>query len=297
VDGVVIIGEHGRYPYNEKGQHLYPRFELMEQVVAVFRQSGRAVPVFCDKHLSYDWTRAKQMVDWSKELKFPLLAGSSLPVAWRRPEIEWPYGQPMQYAVSAAHGGTESYGFHALETLQCMVERRRGGETGVRSVRAIEGPEVWKWTDANPWAATLLDAAVGASQTRKPGPMRENARTPAVFAVDYKDGLRTATYMLNGHINDFNFAAQGMAACFWLQPERFYAHFSGLVHYIEEMILTGRAAYPVERTLLTTGVLAAAMESAWKRGAQLMTPHLEFGYPGPKDSFYNRGPVPAAEKA
>ena len=31
LQGVALIGEHGDYPTNEKGQKLYPRYELMEQ--------------------------------------------------------------------------------------------------------------------------------------------------------------------------------------------------------------------------------------------------------------------------
>ena len=53
VDGVLLIGEHGNYPRNDSGQILYPRYELMEQIVSVFRKTGRSVPVFNDKHLSY----------------------------------------------------------------------------------------------------------------------------------------------------------------------------------------------------------------------------------------------------
>jgi hypothetical protein len=302
VEGVVIIGEHGNYPYNEKGQHLYPRYELFSQVVDVFKASGRSVPVFCDKHLSVDWTKASQMVDWSRELKFPLLAGSSLPVAWRRPALEFPVGVKMKRAVAAAYGGTEAYGFHALETLQCMAERRAGGETGIAAVQAIEGAKVWEWTDANAWSKPLLDAAVAASQTRKEGDMRANAKSPVLFVLEYKDGFQGAVYMLNGHINDFNFASEvegrkgpPAAACFWLQPERFYAHFSGLTNFIEETIVTGRAPYPVERTLLTTGALAALMESAWRKGVRIETPQLLFSYAAPKRDYYNRGPVPAAE--
>ena len=61
VDGVVLVCEHGNYPHNQKQQHLYPRYEFFEQVVRVFRESGRSCPVFVDNHLSDDWKKAKQM--------------------------------------------------------------------------------------------------------------------------------------------------------------------------------------------------------------------------------------------
>ena len=82
VDGVLLIGEHGEYPSNEKEQKLYPRFEMFLKITDVFRQTGRAVPVFNDKHLSFSWRQAKRMVEISRELQFPMLAGSSAPVAW-----------------------------------------------------------------------------------------------------------------------------------------------------------------------------------------------------------------------
>jgi len=303
VEGVVIIGEHGRYPYNEKGQHMYPRYELCSQVVDVFKQSGRVVPVFCDKHLSYDWQRARQMYDWSRELNFPMMAGSSLPICWRKPALEIPFGAKIQYAVTAFYGGIEAYGFHSLEMMQVMVERRAGGETGVASVQAIENRGVWEWTDANPWAQPLLDAAVSRSLTRKEGALRDNVRNPAVFVITHKDGLQTATYMLDGHINDFNFAAavEGQptpqSTCFWLQPERFYGHFSNLVYFIEELIVTGRPVYPVERTLLTTGQIAAVMESLWRGKARVVeTPYLNIAYTAPRRDPYQRGPEPKPEQ-
>src|SRR5580704_19224448 len=92
VDAVLIICEHGDYPFNDKQQQLYPRYEFFEQVVNIFRKSGRSVPVHTDKHLSYDWTQAKQMYDWSRELKFPMGAGSSVSVTFRRPELDYPLG-------------------------------------------------------------------------------------------------------------------------------------------------------------------------------------------------------------
>src|SRR5439155_21281202 len=88
------------------------------------------VPVFNDKHLSWKWEWAKAMVDTARKLGFPFLAGSSLPVTWRMPAVDMPLGAEAEELLVVAFGGLEVYDFHALETLQCMAERRKGGETG-----------------------------------------------------------------------------------------------------------------------------------------------------------------------
>ena len=144
VDGVVIIAEHGKYPYNEKGQHLYPRYEWFKEVVRVFERTGKSVPVFNDKHLSTTWERCAEMVADSKRLEFPFFAGSSLPVTRRMPAIDLPHGIPLSESVCVAYGGADSYDIHALETAQCMSERRRGGEVGIRSVHALRGEAMWR---------------------------------------------------------------------------------------------------------------------------------------------------------
>lgn len=303
VDGVVLIGEHGDYPDNDRGQKLYPRWELYRQIVDVFRASGRAVPVFCDKHLSVAWDKAKRMVDVARELGFPLLAGSSLPLSWRRPPLEIALGTPLDRAVVTFYGPKEAYGFHALEALQCMVERRCGGETGLAAVECIAGTRVWEWTDANPWAAGLLDLCLERSPERTPGPPREIVREPLLFVLEYRSGLAAAVYLLNGLVQTTGFAAAGaglpapVSTEIWLQPGRPFSHFSGLTYYIEQLVVNGRAAYPVERTLLTTGALAALMESSYRK-TRLETPHLDCAYQAPADSLFNRGPVPpmAAER-
>src|SRR4051812_5994121 len=136
VDAVLVIGEHGDYPSNEKGQKLYPRYEFFKQITDVFRKDGRAVPVFNDKHLSWKWEWALEMVETARKLNVPFLAGSSLPVTWRLPAVDLPYGAEVEEALCLAHGGVDSYDFHALEAIQCVVERRKGGETGVAAVQA-----------------------------------------------------------------------------------------------------------------------------------------------------------------
>ena len=92
--------------------------------------------MFIDKHLSYSRTEAGEMVEQAKALDVPLMAGSSLPVTWRLPELEIPLGRSFKDAMVASRGDLEIFGFHALETLQCMVERRdRGGKPqGVAAV-------------------------------------------------------------------------------------------------------------------------------------------------------------------
>src|SRR5262249_43892666 len=200
---------------------LYPRHELFQKVVEVFRRSGRAVPVFCDKHLSYDRRKAKEMLDTAHKLGVPLYAGSSLPVTWRRPELEGPLGSPIKEALVATRGELEIYGIDALEALQCMVERRTRGQQGVRAVACLEGDAVWKAGDAGAWSWELLEHALGRSPSRNVGDVRENCRQfrpppgrptfpkgPVAFLLEYRDGLKATVLLLNGHVDDTTFAAR-----------------------------------------------------------------------------------------
>jgi hypothetical protein len=310
VQGVLLIGEHGNYPRNDRDQILYPRYEMMEQIVKVFRETGQVAPIFNDKHLSYTWERAKKMTEWARELKFPLMAGSSLPVTWRRPELELPVGSQIEDALVAAYGPVEVYGFHALEALQVMLERRKGGETGVKRVTCLTGKDVWKAGDKGQWSWDLLEAALTRSETVNPGDVRVNTlgtrvkgmpSTPATaFLIEYRDGLRGTVLILNGHIQDFCFAAKikgesKPASCLYYLPQPPGArYFDCLVANIEKLLETGRPPYPVERTLLTTGILEAAMGSRSRRGESVDTAALEVRYSPPADSGFFRGSVAAA---
>jgi hypothetical protein len=85
VDAVLVIGEHGEYPLSEYGAKQYPRYQFFKQITEVYAKDGKVAPVFNDKHLSWKFEWAKEMVDLSKSMNFPFLAGSSLPVTWRMP--------------------------------------------------------------------------------------------------------------------------------------------------------------------------------------------------------------------
>jgi hypothetical protein len=56
----------------------------------------------------------------------------------------------------------------------------------------------------------------------------------------------------------------------------------------EEMFLTGRAPYPVERTLLTSGLVAANLRSLADGQQRLETPQLAIQYQAPEESQFAR---------
>ncbi len=226
------------------------------------------------------------------------MAGSSIPVSYRPQGVDLPFGAKAKHAVSIFYGDPDAYGFHLLEGLQCMVERRKGGETGIRTVQCLEGAEVWRWTSGNPWAADLLETALARCESRKPGDMRELAKRPVVFLLEYFDGLRAAVYNLDGYVRDAGFAArihgkpEPVSVEIWSQPGRPWSHCSGQVYYMERLLLTGQQPCAPERALLTTGALAAAMDSSYAGSKRLETPHLKIAYRAVEQSLFNRGPVP-----
>jgi hypothetical protein len=296
VDGVVIIGEHGKYPKNEKGQTLYPRYQWFKEIVKVFEEKGRAVPVFNDKHLSTTWPECAEMVADAKRLKFPFFAGSSLPVTWRIPAIDLPSGSLLEESLCICYGGVDSYDFHGLETAQCMSERRRGGESGVKTVHALRGEAMWKMLGERDSTKRLFLAALGRSHTVRPPqgytiarPSLEAARHVSPNAVGYfiehNDGLKTTMLLCNGFIRDFVYAGQTVKeviSCQMHLPMPLHISttadfFNPLVHHIEQMVLTGRVPYPAERTLLTSGMTLFAVESL-HRGQPVATPEMNISY-------------------
>jgi hypothetical protein len=281
VDGVILVGEHGQYATNTRKQKLYPRRRLFDEVVHAFRVLGRRVPLFSDKHLSYDWLMARWMYDIARHEEIPFMAGSSLPVAWRVPALILPVGSELTRAFALGYGDLDAYGFHTLEMLQCMTERRAGGETGVASVRAVSGSAVWEGADAGLWPRDLLEALEPARRTVNPK-ARDVRPTLAdtLYLIRYSDGLDAAVAMLGSTGPCFGFACRRRgqpepdATVFDLQDTTPFGHFGYLLRAVERMIETGQASYPVERTLLTTGLLSALLESRAEGGVEIATPHL-----------------------
>jgi hypothetical protein len=287
VDAVLSIGEHGKYPRNKLGQMEYPRKRFFDDIVALMRRSKRSVPLFNDKHLSYRWDWAKEMVETATKLGIPFMAGSSVPLAQRIPAFDLPADATITEAVSIHGGGIESYDFHALEVLQSIVEFRKGGETGVLSVEFLTGDALWKAAEDGRWSLPLAEAAMAAELGQKPKTLKrvegEKDEEPHGILLTYKDGLRACVLKVGRSSTRWNFACalkgdpKPHATRFHVGPWQNRNLFKALSHAIQHHFRTGKAPYPVERTLLVSGVLDAAMHSR-AEGKVLKTPQLEFAY-------------------
>lgn len=274
VDGVLMIGEHGRYVESEFGQTEYPKKRFWKEIVAVFETSGRVVPVFSDKHLSHDGPEGREFYDEMKRLDVPLMAGSSVSSAWRVPDINTDPEKKLLKIYSVGYGGHEAYGFHSLEQLQCLAENRPGGESGLKSVRGLRGDAVWQAGRDGLFDIEVVNAALAAQPKAKQATwddLPELVADPAVIVLDYNDGLQGAMFMLNGAVAEFTTGWRDEAGVngVWtkLEENRPFRHFGVLLEGIAHMMHTGQPAWPAERSLLTTGALHGGFVS-WSNNGE-----------------------------
>lgn len=220
-----------------------------------------------------------------------------------------PFGAEVEEVICVAIGGVDSYDFHALETIQCMAERRRGGETGVAWLHALRGESVWAAMQAGSWKSGgwdpgLFEACLCRSQTlgqarsgfahRHPteDEIHQLVKDPVAYRFEYNDGLRATMLLLNGLVGDFNFAArlrgngEPLSTLFYLPPNPNVGYSAILMSKVESLFLTGKPPFPVERTLLTTGLVAAAMQSLASGQKRLDTLHLAVRYQPPRESTF-----------
>jgi hypothetical protein len=286
VDGVLLIAEHGKYDESPTGSIQYPKRRLFGEIVKVFEASGRVVPVFSDKHLEDDAADIAWIWEQKERLKIPLMAGSSLPTLWRYPPADVKLGEPLKEIVAVSYHRLDAYGFHALEMVQCLAERRKGGESGVKQVRCLSGDAVWEAGKSGLYDSKLLVEALSRLKERplKPGySLPDLVKQPELFVLDYEDGLRASILTANGAVGEWTVAwrygdGRSESTCFWTQEARPFMHFTYLLQGVEKMMHTGQPTWPPERTLLTSGALDALLVSRKEGGQAIATPQLKIAY-------------------
>jgi hypothetical protein len=186
---------------------------------------------------------------------------------------------------------------HALEGLLPVIERRHGGASGVRSIRFLEGKELWKVGDRGIWSWPLLAAALSRSHSPQGDPVLDGrtqdlaglglvpklARNPRGWLLEHRDGLRSAILVLDGVVADFNFAVKSrdgsiVSAQLFRAPAPAEQHFSRLAAVLEAFFRTGKAPWLIERNLLIAGLLEAFGRPSSRSGKIVPTPGLEIAY-------------------
>lgn len=285
VGGFLLVAEHGEYPRSATSSIQYPKRRLFEQVLAGFDRAGKVAPVYIDKHISDHWNDIEWIYSAARERGIPLMAGSSVPLAWRHPAADVRRGAKLEQIVAVSYHTLDSYGFHALEVVQALAERRAGGETGISKVRCLTGDAVWQAGSNGVYDVKLLGAALDRMDWKRfaERPLEEAVKNPSMFEIHYKDGTKAFVLTLPGVVREWAAAwryegGESEATLFKLQEDRPYMHFSLLLTGIERMMVSGKPSWPVERTVLTSGALDALLQSRQRGGEWISTPHLGRGY-------------------
>ena len=302
VDGVLLIDTPVAGKSDRQPGRGTTRESLLRQVVDVFQEEGRAVPVFNYHQLGEGWDGADGTSDTAQRLEFALLAGSVLPVTWRLPALELPLECVVEEALIAG-GAPDPADYQALEALQCMVERRRGGETGVATIEVLRGDAVWLAADQQRWSHSLLEAALSRSDIMMganghPKDMANNGelprlvKSPVAYCIEYRDGLRATVLNLHGAVGDYTFASrirgerQLQSTQFLLPVHRHGLATSCLVNQIVEMFMTGTSPRPLERSQLVTGLWRHCRRAGIAGQPARATPELRIRYRAPQSSQF-----------
>jgi hypothetical protein len=307
VQGVLLIGEHGDYPHNEFGQKEYPRKRLFDSIVAVYRKYGKSLPIMVDKHYSYDAKWAHEMVDTAKAMGFPLLGGSSIPHVNFQPRPGLKPGFEPVKALAVYYGDNEAYLYHSIEFSQSILEKRKGGEPGIKAVTAWEGEEVWPLVEKH-FGDNLTAAAVSSESKVKAGDMKADCAawthknqkkgstkvSPVLTILHYADGFDAGHLNLNGHVQGWSMAVE--TANQTIHPvgtvvadeDLWYAHFATFAKLCETFLMTGKYPFAPERALLTTCATAASMHALHQPGVKYDSPLARVAYkPFAHDVIYN----------
>lgn len=290
VDAVLLIGEHGEYPHNRYLQKLYPRKRFFDAIVEVFREAGRGVPVFNDKHLSWSFAESAAMIRTADELGFPLYGGSSLPHCPILPQPLLCDGEGVSETLALYYGHVEHYGYHAIEFALALLEARRDGETGIRAVRSLTGRASTEalaeaWVPLDLLHQTLVAAGYPDLESTVPFVL-DRSEQFTLFQLEHSDGTRVHHLLVERTINQWIVAARletgEIRTCVSGAGGAtvFFNHFAEFAAKIQDFFVTGETPASILRTHLAAGALERSLQALFDTpGEWIATPELAFSYP------------------
>ncbi|MCD9025305.1 hypothetical protein [Cohnella silvisoli] len=283
LDGIIIIGELGDYPNNEFGQTMYPRREFFEICLNVMLEAGKIVPIFTDKGFAIVREDIEWVYEKVKTHRIPFMSSSSIPFCYQVPaQLPIPSGAPMKRMFGFIFSAVERYVYHTMEMMQSIAEKRAYGESGVKSVMAYEGEDAVRRLLQPEWES-IYRAAGGFINLTDLDRFPYTLERPVFIEVNYADGLQAGMLYADKEVNKFVSAYQiyesekPLCAEFYCQWQKPHVHSAIFVLELERFIHTGRALYPLERSLITTGTTDAVMKSLYYK-KEIETPYLMVNY-------------------
>jgi hypothetical protein len=284
-DGLVIV---------PKTSSAAPDTELVE---IALRGVPRGCACFVYGGLSWTLSEAKKLANVASTQKLSLIAGTTLPVTWRLPEVDVAAGARLKEALIVVQGASPAAELDGLEGLLPVIQRRRGGESGVRRIRLLEGTDLWQAGHDGVWSWALLASALSRSDSPQGDSVKDGrtqdlvglglvqtlARQPRGWVMEHFDGLRSTVLVLDGVVADYNFAVQTrdgpvISAQIYRPPAPAQHHFSRLAEVIESFFVRGKQPWPIERNVLISGLLESFGKNSANGGSPLETPALRISY-------------------
>ncbi len=254
-------------------------------------QSGAACFVF--GALATRLAAARTVAALAAARQVTLASGTTLPATWRLSQVDLPRRAQVDAALIVVQGQSPLAELHALDGLLPVLERRAGGERGVRQVKFLAEADLWRAGDRREWSWSLLSAALSRSDSPQGdtlvdgrtqdlvglGLVPKLATNPRGWLLEHTDGVRTALLVLDGVVADFNFAVRladgsNLSAQLLRAPAPAQEHYSQLAAAMEDFFRTGKPPWPAQRSQLTAGLLDACRQTAAQPGVWLRTPEL-----------------------
>lgn len=223
--------------------------------------------VFVVGALPNDPAATKQLLLAARKQNVALCAGTYMATTWRLPPIDVPHDAQMSEALVVTVGESPLAELLAADGLFSLLERRRGGESGINRISTIRGQAVWNALKKGRPSQQLLEAALSRSDSplgdavtdgrtqdlMRLGLVERLAREPVGYVLEHADGLTSTILKLNGVVRDINFAiglktGQIISAQFYRPPAPNEHHWSMLAEVIQRYFATGALPWPTERS-------------------------------------------------